>query len=152
LKLEFAANKYGPYAHRLTHLLNALDGSYLHCDKRLADASIYDVISFNESKKYFVAAYFTTPEAKQYRVALEETAKLIDGFQSPLGMELLSTVDWLLREQGVTATVEAVKQGLADWPAGQEAADRKLELFDDRLIAVALDRLSGSERSSEQRV
>ncbi len=38
LDLRFAANRYGPHATRLTHLLNALDGSYLHCDKRLAGA------------------------------------------------------------------------------------------------------------------
>jgi O-acetyl-ADP-ribose deacetylase (regulator of RNase III) len=29
LKLDFAANKYGPYADRLRHLLNGLDGSYI---------------------------------------------------------------------------------------------------------------------------
>ena len=34
-KFEFTANKYGPYSDKLKHLLNGLDGSYLHCDKRL---------------------------------------------------------------------------------------------------------------------
>ena len=38
LKLEFVADKYGPYSDRLRHLLNNLDGTYLHCDKRLSDA------------------------------------------------------------------------------------------------------------------
>ncbi len=38
LDLRFEANKFGPFASRLNHLLNALDGSYLHCDKRIADA------------------------------------------------------------------------------------------------------------------
>src|SRR5262249_16847986 len=38
LKLRFVADKYGPYADQLRHLLNALDGSYLHCDRRLSDA------------------------------------------------------------------------------------------------------------------
>ncbi len=39
LKLAFEAHRYGPYADRLRHLLNGMDGTYLHCDKRLADAS-----------------------------------------------------------------------------------------------------------------
>ncbi len=30
LKLKFIAHRYGPYADRLRHLLNSLDGSYLH--------------------------------------------------------------------------------------------------------------------------
>ena len=38
LKLRYSANKYGPYADNLRHLLNGLDGSYLHCEKRLSDA------------------------------------------------------------------------------------------------------------------
>ncbi|MBV5275024.1 MAG: phosphate phosphatase, partial [Lamprocystis purpurea] len=50
LDLRFEANKYGPYAHRLHHLINGLDGSYLHCDKRLADAGPLDVIWFEDTK------------------------------------------------------------------------------------------------------
>ena len=48
LKLEFRADKYGPYSQKLTHLLNSLDGSYLHCGKRLADAGPFDLIWFEE--------------------------------------------------------------------------------------------------------
>jgi hypothetical protein len=44
LDLRFAQNRYGPYAHRLTHLLDSLDGSYLHCAKRIADASKTELI------------------------------------------------------------------------------------------------------------
>ncbi len=40
LDLRFCPNKYGPYAERLRHLLNGLDGSYLHCQKRLSDAGL----------------------------------------------------------------------------------------------------------------
>jgi O-acetyl-ADP-ribose deacetylase (regulator of RNase III) len=145
LNLQFKANKYGPYAHRLTHMLNALDGSYLHCEKRLTDANVYDVISFDESRRDFLAAYFTTPEAKPYRDALERTTRIIDGFQSPLGMELLATVDWLVREEGVQPTKEDIRAGLANWTAGEAAAKRKLELFDDRLIGLALEQLAYSE-------
>ena len=145
LALEFTADNYGPYAYKLTHLLNSLDGSYLHCDKRLADAGIYDVISFNEPKRDFVAAYFTTPEAKPYRAALERIGRLIDGFQSPLGMELLATVDWLIQREGVKPIVADVRAGLVAWPAGRAAANRKLSLFNERLIGIALDRLSNLE-------
>ena len=142
LDLRFKANKFGPYSVRLGHLLNALDGSYLHCDKRLADASPLDVIWFEDSKRDKVAAYLTTAEAKPYRKALEATDYLIDGFQSPLGMELLATVDWLLVHKGVESTVDAVRKGLKTWPGGAEAGARKLRLFDDRLIGLALERLA----------
>ncbi|HWU76763.1 MAG TPA: macro domain-containing protein [Rhodanobacter sp.] len=142
LRLKFKAHKYGPYAQDLQHLLNSLDGSYLHCEKRLADAGPTDVIWFEEDRRPRMEAYLRSGEAQPYHEALEQTGALIDGFQSPLGMELLATVDWLLSEGGVDATVPAVRMGLAEWPAGKPAGQRKLALFDDRMIELALDRLA----------
>jgi O-acetyl-ADP-ribose deacetylase (regulator of RNase III) len=106
LNLRFQADKYGPFAPRLTHLLDAMDGSYLHCGKRLADAGPFDVIWFDDAKKDTVAAYLNSSEAKPYRPALEATAALIDGFESPLGMELLATIDWLIHSDGVEPRVK----------------------------------------------
>jgi O-acetyl-ADP-ribose deacetylase (regulator of RNase III) len=142
LDLRFEADKYGPYAKRLTHLLDGLDGSYLHCDKRLGDASPFDPIWFKDSKRDRVAAYLLSNEAKQYRPALERTAELIDGFESPLGMELLATVDWLIKSDGVKPELGAIKTALKSWPGGPKAAGRKLALFEDRLIDIALQRLA----------
>lgn len=139
LKLDFVAHKYGPFAQKLNHLLNGLDGSYLHSDKRISDANPLDVIWFDDERKTLVQTYLKT-EAKAYEPALEYTSKLIDGFESPYGMELLATVDWLLFKEGVQPTVQAVREGLQHWPAG--AADRKTRLFDDRAIRIALDRLT----------
>ena len=141
LKLDFTANRYGPYADKLRHLLDALDGSYLHCNKRLADAKPDDTIWFNDAKKDYVASYLNN-EAKAYLPALEDTAKLIDGFESPLGMELLATVDWLLVREHCKPELEDIKQGIAHWPSGHNAALRKQRIFDDRLLSLALERLT----------
>jgi O-acetyl-ADP-ribose deacetylase (regulator of RNase III) len=139
-KLDFKANKFGPYTPVLGYLLNGLDGSYLHCEKRVADAGALDTIWFENSKRDVVTTYLAT-EAKQYSAALERAGALIDGFESPLGMELLGTVDWLLDHDGVEASVEGVKGGLRSWLGGGEAAERKLRLFNDELIELALARL-----------
>jgi O-acetyl-ADP-ribose deacetylase (regulator of RNase III) len=64
LRFKFVANKFGPFSDNLKHLLSGLDGSYLRCDERLADASPFDVIHFDDAKKDQVAAFLTTPEAK----------------------------------------------------------------------------------------
>lgn len=145
LDLRFEANKYGPYANRLTHLLNALDGSYLHCDKRLADAGPLDVIWFDDGRKDFVQTYLKGKEAKSYLPALEATAELIDGFESPLGMELLATIDWLVSREGCQAEVDSIKTALGHWPGGAQAASRKMKLFDERLIRLALERLNSAQ-------
>ncbi|MGY3514179.1 type II toxin-antitoxin system antitoxin DNA ADP-ribosyl glycohydrolase DarG [Bradyrhizobium lupini] len=141
LKLEFKADKFGPYAPALAHLLNNLDGSYLHCDKRVADASILDTIWFESAKKDVVETYLKTTDAKQFTSALDETTGLIDGFEYPLGMELLATVDWLLNHDNVEPTLAGIKAGLAKWLGGGEASQRKLRLFEDSMIELALTRL-----------
>lgn len=140
LKLDFEANYYGPYANNLAHLLNALDGSYLQADKRIPDSQPLDVIAFNDNKKDFVEAYLTT-EAKAFLPALEKTSQLIDGFESPFGMELLSTVDWLVVKEGCELTLASIKDGMARWAAGKRWAERKLNLFDDKSLQIAIDRL-----------
>ncbi|MFN2240458.1 MAG: Appr-1-p processing protein, partial [Thermoanaerobaculia bacterium] len=88
-----------------------------------------------------VGAYLRS-EASRYLPALENVSERIDGFESPLGMELLATVDWLLAREGRTAEIGDVKAGLAEWPGGRDAGARKLRLFDDRLLGVAIGRLT----------
>ena len=143
-RLQFAANKYGPYADQLRHLFDALDGSYLHCEKRLSEAGPEEPIYFVDARRDAVTGYLEGDEARAYLPALDATTRIIDGFESPLGMELLATVDWLLHEEGCAPTVPALRAALAEWPGGSDAGERKLRLFDERRLALALDRLADS--------
>lgn len=141
LLLEFQPHRYGPYSDRLRHLLNGLDGSYLHSEKRINDAAPDEVVWFDESRRERLNAYLRSAEAMPYAEVLEEVDALIDGFQSPLGMEVLATLDWLISQERIEPTVEAIKEGLRHWP-DDVAGKRKLRLFSDRLIALALERLT----------
>jgi O-acetyl-ADP-ribose deacetylase (regulator of RNase III) len=143
LDLRFVAHKYGPYADRLRHLLDGLDGSYLHSEKRISDADALDVIWFDDSRASFVQTYLKS-EAKEYVPALEATVALIDGFESPFGMELLASVDWLLAKESIAPTVPALREALGQWKGGPDAAERKGRLFNDRALGIALERLSAS--------
>lgn len=142
LKLRFAADRYGPYSDRLHHLLNSLDGSYLHSEKRLADAAPLDVIWFDDARKGELRGYLEGSEASGYRPVLQRTLNIIRGFESPLGMEVLATLDWLISREHIERTVPAIRQALVTWPGGEAAGARKQKLFDDRLIGLALERLA----------
>jgi hypothetical protein len=142
LRLTFEAIKYGPYADNLRHLLNGLDGSYLHCEKRLADAGPLEPIWFEDSKSDKIREFLFSHVARKYLPALERTADVMDGFESPLGMELLGTVDWLLSEEKRAATVPAMRAGLTQWPGGRSVAQRKVTLFTDAWLGIALQRLT----------
>ena len=144
LDLRFEANIYGPYADRLRHLLSGLDGSYLSSDKAINDSEPLDVVWFNDAKKDALHVYLNSQAFAPYIPSLKETESLIDGFESPFGLELLSTVDWLMVKQGVEPNVEAIKEAIMQWPAGINSAKRKAKLFDDRSISIALERLTSS--------
>jgi hypothetical protein len=148
LNLEFAANKFGPYADRLRHLLNGLDGSYLHCEKRLADAGPQDVIRFEDNEREQVTSYIRTGPAKDFLPAIEAASAVIDGFETPLGMELLATVDWLLIKEGCSPTISAIRASLDTWPGGKTAGARKQKLFTDHYIRLAIDRLMSWYKTS----
>jgi O-acetyl-ADP-ribose deacetylase (regulator of RNase III) len=141
LNLQFVADKYGPYSDRLRHLLDSLDGTYLHCDKRLSDAGPSDTIWFDEERRKYVDLFLQQDAAQGLNKVLDLTAKRIDGFESPLGMELLATVDWLITREQSEPSIAGIREGLSKWPAGKSAAERKLRLFDDRLIGLALKQL-----------
>lgn len=140
LKLKFRPHFYGPYAEDLPYLLNALDGSYLHCNKRIADADPLETLWFDDSKESLIAAFLQS-EAKEFLPALDEATALIDGFQSPFGMELLATCDWLINRQNIEPTVSTLRAGLHAWPSTHWASERKAKIFNDKVLEVALDRL-----------
>ncbi len=144
LNLQFEANKFGPYTDKLRHLMDSLDGSYLRCDKRINDADKLDPIWFNKDKKSLLKTYLNSSEMKAYIPALESTVEMIDGFESPFGMELLSTVDWLIVKDNCEPTIAGIRRGLQSWPVSSAAAERKDRLFNDRAIGIALERLQES--------
>ena len=141
LRLKFVPNKYGPYADALRHMLDGLDGSYLHCQKRLHDAGPLDPIQLDLDRLPKVEEYVSRGPGAVYHEALERLDKLIDGFQSPYLMELLSSVDWLLMERDGQATEQELMKAIAAWPGGQEAGRRKARLFKRDAVALALERL-----------
>lgn len=145
LKLNFRAHRYGPFATQLNHLLDSLDGSYLKSNKRIADAAPLDVIAFNEDRQDVVQAYLKSA-GKEVAPALELVSRVISGFESPFGMELLASVDWLISREGVAPEVPALLHGLAHWPADQAggAGRRKQQIFDERSVQIALEQLRRS--------
>jgi|SRR5271165_674564 len=142
LRLKFEANRYGPYADNLRQLLNALDGSFLHCAKRLADAGPMEPITVDSRRVSEVAAFMAGGEVEAFKGALKAAEDLIDGFETPFLMELLATVDWIQREHRRPLNTAEIVAALASWPGGKTAAKRKLSLFNPGTIDLACERLA----------
>jgi O-acetyl-ADP-ribose deacetylase (regulator of RNase III) len=138
---RFAADRYGPYSDRVRHLLDSLDGSYLTCDRRVADAKAFDPIRFRHDRRDRINAYLTTEAASPYRSALDHVTRKIDGYQSPHGMELLATIDWLRHEAGTEMATDPMMVAIAGWPGPSGAAKRKARVFTRQQVEIALQHL-----------
>jgi O-acetyl-ADP-ribose deacetylase (regulator of RNase III) len=138
---DFVASRYGPYSDKLRHLLDSLDGSYLTCERRVADARPFDPIRFRHDRRDGIAVYLTAPEASPYRPALDAASETIDGFQSPHGLELLATVDWLNDDSGVALEADAMMAAIATWPGPEGAAERKARIFTRHHVDAAVGHL-----------
>ncbi|MFH0824670.1 MAG: hypothetical protein V2B18_18095 [Pseudomonadota bacterium] len=74
------------------------------------------------------------PEAMK---KLEVVADLVDGFETPYGMELLSSVHWLAKHEHDAADADSAIEGIRRW------SDRKSGLFKPEHVRTAWGRLEG---------
>lgn len=70
---------------------------------------------------------------------LEKVRQLIEGYETPYGMELLATIHWLAsHEEKRATTLDEVIAGFQTWP---DKTGRKASLFKKSHIATAWGRL-----------
>jgi hypothetical protein len=121
---------------------------------RMPDGGIYCAGMFCRTKGFaihsglrFISA--NVPPRGIPEWTLIYTRPPIRSFESPFGMELLATVDWLLSQEEVSPTVPALREALKHWDGGAGAAARKSRLFDDTALDIALKRLTSSSFKPE---
>lgn len=100
LRLKYVRAPFGPYAENLRHVLNAIEG---HLVVGYADGGDAPdkLLSLVPGAVEDAAAYLE--EHEQTRERFERVKALVDGFESPFGLELLSTVHWVVTRDGVSA-------------------------------------------------
>lgn len=131
LKLDYAKHQYGPYAETLHHVLQNLEGHYIRgYGDRSNGSMVYLMVGAAEAAR---EALLRDPEAV---ARIERVAQLIEGFETPYGMELLATVHWVAHADEMAArepgqAIEAVRS----WSA------RKQSLFKTEHIRKAWNRL-----------
>ncbi|MEW6499826.1 MAG: macro domain-containing protein, partial [Cyanobacteriota bacterium] len=131
LQLRYVKYKYGPYADNLHHALQRLEGHYIRgYGDRKQQAQIYLLPGAKEAANALLA---NAPEAGE---RLERVRRLIEGFETPYGMELLATEHWVAQEDPRAAThPEHAVTGVHEW------SERKRQLFKPAHIRKAWQRL-----------
>lgn len=110
LKLQFIKHNFGPYADALRHALNAMDGHYIKgVGDGVVESQITPVEDALASAKQFLAESNTDINERINRVS-----ELIEGYQSPYGVELLSTVHWVAKYENCHNANDAF-QAIQHW-------------------------------------
>lgn len=131
LRLKYTKGPYGPYSENLRHVLNAIEGHLVsgYADGGDApDKQLQLIPGALEDADAFLKAEQET----QSRLA--RVSDLVEGFESPFGLELLSTVHW-------TASKERV-QSLDDIVARVYAWNDRKKQFTRRQIELAVEVLA----------
>lgn len=92
LRLRYVAGPYGPYAENLRHVLHAIEGYYVSGYGEGGDApgKVLQLVPGAISD-----ARVSLEKYPDSRARFERVAHLVAGFESPFGLELLSTVHWV---------------------------------------------------------
>lgn len=130
LKLDFRAHHYGPYADTLRHVMSRLEGHYLSGYGAGDDKPDTPVHLLPDSLPDAEAFLADQPETFH---RFEQVLALVEGFETPHGLELLSTVHWLAKAGA--PNVEGVLKGLQNW------SSRKFDAFNEAQVSLAYVRL-----------
>jgi O-acetyl-ADP-ribose deacetylase (regulator of RNase III) len=130
MKLQYIKHQFGPYANNLNHLLQTLDGHYITgYGDRSREAKMHLLPHASEEAAEFLA---NMPEAI---ARVNRVNELVEGFETPYGMELLATTHWVVTRSDRSVDVEGAIAGVRAW------SDRKQDLFKPKHIRVAWQRL-----------
>jgi hypothetical protein len=133
-KLEFQPNFYGPYSGKVKHVLYYLNGSYI-MGYSSKDKKPFEELNLIPDAELEVNAFLDKPENAILKNTVEKTKSFLTGFYSPFGLELLSTIDFLISEKNAK-TPEAITRELENW------SNRKKTLFtNQKFIQIAIKNL-----------
>lgn len=134
-RTHFEKGPYGPYADSLRHVLNRLEGHYLSgfgdASRNQPDTPISLLPGTLEEAEEFLR---TQPETLS---RFERVTTLIEGFETPYGLELLATVHWIATREDPAArsAMTAVIAGIHNWNP------RKRQFFKEPHIQAAWQQL-----------
>lgn len=110
LRLQYKKGRFGPYAENLRHVLSHIEGHFIlgygDAEDR-PDKPIELMPGSWEKAEHFLTDH---PETLEH---FRRVARLIQGFETPFGLELLSTVHWVATREAASTPDQAVQKTYA---------------------------------------
>lgn len=131
LKLRYEKFKYGPYAPNLRFVLQKLEGYYIQGYKNDGDDpnNVLELIGDADREAMRILAQEVDVLSR-----FERVAELVEGFETPSGMELLATVHWVVTQEGASDIATTIEK-IHNWNSRKKS-------FEPRQIEIAYNILN----------
>ncbi len=135
LKLRFEKGYYGPFASNLNPVLNLLNNNYISF-KNKNDNKPSTIIKLIPAKLNEIEFFINQMLTKEQKNRIKKTLDLIEDFETPFGLELLGTIDYILRQKDENLKNNEILSELRNW------TQRKESMFKPHYVEVAHNRLN----------
>lgn len=136
MRLKYTKGWYGPYSHNLNKVLQAMNGVYITYNS--ANVTPANIIELNYKKQSEIIQYTNSLDAADM-VAYHKLYDFMSGFETPFSLELLATVDWILRKHP-EFNADEVYADIQNWTR------RKAEIIKKHHVTVAFNHLQKYEQ------
>lgn len=128
LKLNYVKHHYGPYATNLSHVLNRIEGHFVAGYQDGGDQPDKELTIVPGAIAEAEAALEHEPQTHEN---CNRVAALVDGFETPFGLELLATVHWVATREDADTPAKALTR-IHAW------SERK-RIFTERQVGIAFN-------------
>lgn len=133
--LTFKPYFYGPYSGKIRHVLYYLNGSYI-TGFSSKDKRPFDELGLITETEQTINKYLNQTTHHRHLATTKKTIAFLRGFYSNFGLELLSTVDFIMANKNIS-NAEDVQKELFSW------SKRKRTLFsNEKFIHKAVNSLN----------
>lgn len=130
LRLNYVKHHYGPYATNLSHVLHRVEGYFVSGYQDGGDQPDKELSIVPGAIAEAEAALEHEPHAHAH---FNRVADLVDGFETPYGLELLATVHWVAKREGADTPAKALTR-IHNW-------NERKQVFTERQVGIAFDTL-----------
>jgi len=130
LRLRYVKAPYGPYAENLRHVLQTIEGHLIAGYTDAGDAPerpLQLVPGAVHDAETFLASQPATLQRS------ERVVQLVEGYETPLGLELLATVHWVAVKEGAQEMEEIVARVRSWNPRKRQLSPAQIQLAAQRL-------------------
>lgn len=111
LKLRYSKGHYGPFAENLRHVLQEINGHLVEGYSAEGDVPSEELRLMPGAVGSAEAFLADDPETRR---RFDEVNRLVEGYETPFGLELLATAHWAMSEEGARSNQEVV-EAFASW-------------------------------------